>query len=283
MPVALTGDSRPLFAYAVPSLAAVSPQVRAHVRDPGEADTLRALGAKVAIARPGDDRLTAVLWGAHTVVHVLRGNDVDQGGPAVALEEVLAAAAEAGVRRTIVVRLPSGPESAGRSVSDALRERLASAPFESVLLLASEPYGAGHDWITAAVAGDRLRATGSVPGRTISPVYAADVAAVIAAADDRARLVSGSWAVRGPDTVQPVRLLAMLNAVRSSRHRTLARLGRSRRIDVSFDEPGPSLPDAFAEFGVSPTPLATGLPRALEDAERLDALAHTRGGPPAPA
>src|SRR2546423_9659458 len=77
MPVVVTGASGLVGRAAVRAFHERSPEVRAYVRRPNSAESLRAIGAKVAVGEISDvDTLAVVMKGAHTVCHLVGGLDL---------------------------------------------------------------------------------------------------------------------------------------------------------------------------------------------------------------
>ena len=98
MPVVVTGGDEPLGRALVDALVPLGGEVRAVVGTRAGQRTLVPLGVRAALVPLDDaDALTAVLHGAHTVVHAAGPEPADTL-PAVAL-----AARDAGVARLLVV------------------------------------------------------------------------------------------------------------------------------------------------------------------------------------
>ncbi|HEY7280800.1 MAG TPA: NAD(P)H-binding protein [Actinomycetota bacterium] len=285
MPVVITGASGLVGPHAVRALAAASPEVRAVVRRPASAAALRALGAKVAVGELSDqDTLAAVMRGAHTVVHLAGGLDVpdDRAFEAANLtttEDALHAAVEAKVRRFVLLSFPgASPDSPNPYLrAKGLAERaVAASGLEFAVIRSNHVLGPGGAWVGALVRQARSRpALVVAPGtQTMAPVFVEDVAAILAAADDRSGLASGTWSLDGPERVTADELTDLV----AGRHRhavhvrpaTLARLARIGRRPVSTvmlevlaaDALGDA-PDAASEFGIELTPLRAALERSL--------------------
>jgi uncharacterized protein YbjT (DUF2867 family) len=119
MPVVVTGASGLIGREAVKAFASTSPQVRAYVRRPEAAETLRALGAKAAVGSIEDGgTLQTVMAGAHTVCHLVGGliprlpEDYDHAVVG-SLRSVVEAAGRAGVKRLLYVSYPgASPDGA---------------------------------------------------------------------------------------------------------------------------------------------------------------------------
>lgn len=288
MPVVVTGASGLVGRRAVAAFGRVSPQVRAYVRRREAAEGLRALGAKVAIGHIEDvDTLEAVLSGAHTVCHLVGGLIPPAPGTPEAyeraivgsLEAVVKAAVAAGVRRVLYLSYPgaspdaSNPYLRAKGMAEAV---VAGSGLEHALIRSTHIYGPGAEWLeTSATQARRTPPVVIGSGRQVlAPVYVEDVAATLAAADDRDRTTTGTWGLEGPDRVTGDGWAAMLGArgrrplhLRPGGARFLARL-RGRRVPEAALEilAGDSLadaPDAAAEFGVPRTPIAVGLAASL--------------------
>ena len=288
MPIVVTGASGFIGRHAVPAFRRASPQVRAYVRRPETAGPLRGLGAVVAVGWIDDvDNLTAVMSGAHTVCHLVGNANL----PAEALDEVnvgstvavLKAAETAGVRRFMFV------SCAGASVdsenpflkSKGLAEAaLAGSNMETFILRCAPVYGpeppTGSDPLHRGSGGFPRELLESIGDRRLAPVYVGDVAEILAAADDRASRISGTWSLEGPDRV-PARDLAGMVPHRRRRigrpGRSPVRVGWLRRGVSEFALEALALggvsdaPDAAAEFGIRRTTLRDGLARPLAAAD----------------
>src|SRR5207249_679311 len=121
MPVVVTGASGLIGRAAVRAFAARSPEVRAYVRDPGAAEDLRALGAKVAVGSIDDvDTLAVVMRGAHTVCHLVGGLDLANDAEyervnAGSVQSALEAAEAAGAKRFLFVSYPGASASSSNA------------------------------------------------------------------------------------------------------------------------------------------------------------------------
>jgi uncharacterized protein YbjT (DUF2867 family) len=220
MTVMVTGASGPVGRALVPLLAR-NDEVRAVIRRPDEAEPLRRLGAKVAIGRLDDvDELTEVLRGVFTVIHLVGGPN--QSDP-VALWDAnhgsvlraIAAAKEAGVRRLVLVSVPGAspasddPYLRARGLAE---EAVTTSGLDHAVIRSTHVIGAGSLWFTSVVTG----AASSPPivvgdgSQAIAPVAVEDLAAVLAAADDRQGILAGTWALEGPDVVTADDLVGLL-------------------------------------------------------------------------
>jgi NADH dehydrogenase len=285
VPVVITGASGLVGPSAVRALAGGSPEVRAVVRRPEAAPPLRELGAKVAVTELSDaDTLTAVLRGAHTVVHLAGGLDLPDAeafdranlGTTVA---VLAAASAAGVRRFVFLSFPgASPDSPNAYLrAKGLAERaVAASGLEFAVIRSNHVLGPGGTW-AAALARQALGHPSIVVGRgtqVLAPVFVDDVAAVLAAADDRSGLASGTWSIDGPSRVTADELTDLAAGRRRRKLHlgpgAVARLARLTRrpvspttLEVLAADAVADAPDAAAEFAVTLTPLAEALTRSL--------------------
>jgi uncharacterized protein YbjT (DUF2867 family) len=279
MPVVVTGASGLVGRHALRAFGRVSPDVRAYVRRKDVAPELRALGAKVAVGWIGDvENLATVMDGAHTVCHLVGGgNQPDRKDLEEAIlgsvRTVLAAAKRSDVQRILYLSFPgAAPEAASvlLRLKGLAEEEIGKSGIDFVIVRSTWVCGPGSRWLEAmADRGRRGRAVG-VPGdgkQIWAPVFVEDVADVLVAADDRAALGSGIWALEGPDRVSVNALVSMVGGRRSrmifpSSRRTEARLPAYELMaEDSLSDAG--LPDAAAEFGVVRTPLAEGLVRSL--------------------
>src|SRR5439155_16498046 len=112
MPVVVTGASGFIGKRAVQAFAAVSPEVRAFIRNREAAPALREIGAKIAIGEITDvERLEVVMSGAHTVCHLVGGLELRAGGDyetqiVGTVRSVIEAARRAGVKRFLYLSYP---------------------------------------------------------------------------------------------------------------------------------------------------------------------------------
>jgi uncharacterized protein YbjT (DUF2867 family) len=281
MPVVVTGASGLVGRRVVAALAGTSPEVRAYVRAKGSVAALRAAGAKVAVGWIGDvDNLVAAMAGAHTVVHLVGGLDLpDEAAFREANLDstrfVVEAARRAGISRFVFLSYPGAdPGSANpylrfKGMAEAL---ISDSGLGFVVLRATHVYGPGSSWLE----GLRQQAGRSPPivlgsGRQVlAPVFVDDVAAVLAAVDDRAELRSGIWGLQGPDRVTADELADALGAGGGRKLHlgpraatVLARLTGRRvsgaGLEVLTSDSLSDAPDAAAEFGVPLTSLSDGL------------------------
>jgi uncharacterized protein YbjT (DUF2867 family) len=109
--------------------------------------------------------------------------------------------------------------------------------------------------------------------QVLAPVFVEDLAAVLAAADDRRASISGTWGLEGPDRVTADGLTDLLAGKRKRKLHVgpraaakMARLLRQRvsepALEVLAADSLADAPDAAKEFGVTLTSLAEGLDRS---------------------
>jgi uncharacterized protein YbjT (DUF2867 family) len=286
MPVVVTGANGLVGRAAVRGFGTRSPEVRAVVRNPAAADGLRTLGAKVAVTPLSDvETLALVMRGAHTVCHLAGGLVADDEEDYLAknlrtTEAVVAAAEVAGIQRFLFLSFPgAAPDSpnAYLRAKGQAEEAVTDCSPDHVIVRASHVYGPGGEWLLAMV--ERARATPAVVlgsgSQRFAPVFVDDVAAVLAAADDRAGVEPGTRGLNGPDVISADDLTDLLAGKR--RHKLHASPSLAQRMTRVQRRPLPLAalevlaadaladpPDAAAEFGVALTPLRDGLARSLE-------------------
>lgn len=292
MTVMVTGASGVVGRAVVNALLARD-EVRATLRRPDAAGLLRGLGAKVSI-RDGDpvDGLEELLGRCHTLVHLVGGPNQPDADELFRANHrstlrALEAARTAGVTRLVFVSVPGADPDATHPFLRAkglAEEAIRASGLQHAIVRASHVYGLGGLWFTAAVEG-ALADPPFVPGpghQPVAPVYADDLAAVIAAIDDVVGDVSGTWGLEGPETLTgdgfcevlrgdgatPTHAdgqaaADVLTAMLGVRVDAVAAswLGMPSRLDA---------PDAAEAFGVARTPLRDGLRITLEAAARLD-------------
>lgn len=266
-------------------------EVRAQVRRPETAEPLRAIGAKVAVRGTDSADLGELLPRCHTLVHLVGG--VSQPDPDELFHanhgSVLAAldaAKEAGTRRFVFVSVPRADPDATHPFLRAkglAEEAIRASGLEYAILRATHVYGLGGLWFTAAVEGalaDPPFVCG--PGtQELAPVFADDLGAVVAAVDDRAAEVAGTWAVEGPDVVTADGFARLLRDDAASLHHADGQAAAevlTSLLGVRVDAVTASLfampsrvdaPDAAEAFGVRRTPLLDGLRITIEAAAAL--------------
>lgn len=284
MPVVITGAGGMVARSLVPLLVRRGPQVRAVVRRREDAEALRAAGAKVAVIRLSDlEALTLVMDAAHTVCHLAGGLDLpdERAYEEANLHTVrwaLEAARTAKVARFLFLSYPGASAGAANAFLRAkgmAEDEIRSSGLEHAIVRSAHVYGGGSPWLRQITSAARGRVAVVVgPGtQRLAPVFVDDVAAVLAAADDRAAGVSGTFGLQGPEVLTADDLVDRL-AGRPRRKLHLgprsadraARLLR-RRLSPTFLEvlAADSLadsPDAAEEFSVQKTSLDVGLDRA---------------------
>ena len=288
MAVMITGASGPI-GHALVPLLAQKDEVRAAVRAPASAESLRALGAKVTLDRLDDaDALADVLGGVFTIVHLVGGPD--QGDDDALLDanhgstvRAVAAARAAGVRRFVLVSVPGA--SPGSPVpflraKGLAEEAVTTSGLQHAVIRSAPVIGAGSLWFAATVVG-ALQDPPVVwgPGdRSLAPVALGDLAAAIAVADDLDVDLAGTWALEGPDPVTSDELLSMLAGPavvpehlerETARARLSGLLGRELGAHVVDAITGPARADAAPAapaFGVSLTPLERAVRETLATA-----------------
>src|SRR5881628_2459572 len=224
MPVVVTGDSWLLRRVAVEALARTAPEVRVWVEHRSIGKRFRELGAKVAVGAFDDvDTLATVMDGAHTVCHVpllitesgemtgdVSWNEKEcERFTAGSTRPPVEAAREAGIQRFILVSYPGANQEATNPYLRGLGEAeavVASSGIEHVVVRCTHVYDPGSEWIhRLAESGGVLQRRGQGPEATlpgsghqlVAPVDARDVAGVLAAADDRERIRSGTYGLEG--------------------------------------------------------------------------------------
>jgi uncharacterized protein YbjT (DUF2867 family) len=258
-------------------------EVRACVRRHEAADPLRTMGAKVAVGRFDDaDALAEILKRVYTVVHLVGGpNQADDDAVLAAnhgsVVTALAASREAGVRRFVLVSATGAAVDASNRYLRAkglAEEAVANSGLEHAIVRSTHAYGFGGLWLASTVAA----ATASPPfvvgdgTQSVAPVFVGDVAAVVAAADDRDGHLEGTWALEGPDVVTMSALVTLLATPGANAAVTLTSRDAAARFAEGLGAPVSSTtaelyalpsradaPDAAEAFGVEPTALADGL------------------------
>ncbi len=288
MTVMVTGASGLVGRTLVPLLVARD-EVRACVRRDASAGPLRALGAKVAVGRTDDaDALAEVLRRVFTLIHLVGGPNQSDEAEMLAANHgsvliALAAAKEAGVRRFILVSVPGASIDADHPYLRAkglAEEAVANSGLDHAIVRSTHAYGLGGLWFTSIVQGS-LATPPFVVGdgeQEVAPVFASDLAAVLAAADDRDGDLGETWAIEGPDVLTASDLVMRL-APNELTPTLLDPSAAAARLTDALDVrvwPGaaelfalPSradAPDAAAGFGIERTPLADGLRRTVERA-----------------
>jgi uncharacterized protein YbjT (DUF2867 family) len=285
MTVMVTGASG-LLGNAVVATLLARDEVRATVRRPSAAEPLRALGAKVAVLDPRHaDDLAELLPRCHTLVHLIGG--VRQPDPDElfwanhgSVELALEAARQAGTTRFVLLSVPAADPGATHPFLRAkgmAEAAVTTAGIEHAIVRSTHAYGLGGSWFTATVQG----ATTTPPfvcgpgTQSLAPVFAADVAAVLAAIDDQAGPLEGTWGIEGPDVVSADKLVGILRADDASPTHAdgqPAAAALTNLLETPVDAVTASFfampsrsdrPDAAAAFGVKTTPLLEGLRATL--------------------
>jgi NADH dehydrogenase len=293
MTVLVIGASGVVGRAAVRALLARD-EVRATVRRADAAEGLRAVGAKVSV-RTGEqaDELVEILPRCHTLIH-LTGGVVQPDPEALAWANhgsvlvALRAAKEAGTQRFVFLSVPGAdpehPHPFLRAKGLA-EEAVAASGLQYAIVRSAHIFGLGGSWFTALVEG----ASASPPfvcgpgTQVVAPVFADDVGAVIAAIDDHAAPVGGTWGLEGPTALTTDELVAVLrddderpgHADGQAAAATLTSL-LGEPVDAVaasfFAMPSRAdAPDAAAAFEVRRTPLLEGLRATLAAASSLDA------------
>ncbi len=231
------------------------------------------------------DELAEVLPRCHTLVHLIGGvrqRDPEElfwanhGSVAVALD----AAREARTVRFILLSVPGADADATHPFLRAkgmAEVAVADAGIEYAVVRSTHAYGLGGLWFTALVQG--AMATPPFvcgPGsQALAPVFADDVAAVVAAIDDHGGPLGETWGLEGPDVVSADELVALLRAddvAPSHADGQPAAAALTNLLETPIDAVTASFfamssradrPDALAAFGVRPTPLVDGLRATL--------------------
>src|SRR5919108_1626485 len=277
--VMVTGASG-LLGRAIVRALDVRDEVRATVRRPRASDEMRALGAKVAVrpvAEPDD--LIDILPRVHTLVHLVGG--VNQSDDDAILQAnhgstlaALAAAKEAGVQRVVFLSAPGADPDAAHPFLRAkglAEEAVVQSGLEHAVLRSAHAYGLGGLWFTATVVAAEAGAVLGRGDRRHAPILADDVAAVVAAIDDRRDRIEGTWQLEGPDAVTTDALFELLDGEGAPEHLDPPEAARrlsewlERPISLATAEhlaagtPASELPDAADAFEVERTPLVAGL------------------------
>ena len=287
MTVLVTGASGSIGPAVVTAFRRSFPEVRAYVRRAEAAEPLRELGAKVAVGEADDpDTLAVAMYGVFTVCHLIGAVDAPdeeayREANAGSVETALEVASRVGVRRFLFLSVP-GADAASthpylRSKGEA-EELIRASGIEHAIVRATHVFGPGPGlWFSNALE-LALASPPAVLGRggtPIAPVHVDDVAAVLAAADDRSDPVAGTWGLEGPDVTTAAGFVELLEpgadglreidpgddaSIAAVLERPPSRLALEFLAAPSRAEP----PDAAEEFGVARTSLADGLRRTIE-------------------
>jgi uncharacterized protein YbjT (DUF2867 family) len=282
VPVVVTGANGAVGRALIPVLVERGGEVRAVIRAPASADSLRQMGAKVAVCDLAEtETLCVVMRGAHTVCHLAGGLDfADEKAYMAAnlgtVQDALEAAGQVEVKRFLLLSYPGaspGSSNAYLRAKGLAEEAVRDSGLEHVILRSTHIYGPGSAWLREMRAAATRPLAAIVVGtgaQRLAPVFVEDVAACLAGADDREGVVSGTFGLQGPTVVTADALTDLLAGRRRrkvhlgpTRVRRVAGLG-GRRMSPALAEilAADSLadaPDAAAEFGVELTPLPPGL------------------------
>jgi NADH dehydrogenase len=202
----------------------------------------------------------------------------------------LAAARQAGVPRFVLASVPGASPDAADPFLRAkglAEEVVATSGLEFAIVRVSHVYGLGGLWFTAvvqaALSTPPLAIGGPAP---LAPVWADDVAQVLAAAEDHPADpggLGGTWALEGPDAATPVALTRMLTGEDAPEAVALDPSDAASRLEALLGIPlapfavahllRPSradAPKAADAFGVAPTGLAEGLRRTVARVATVD-------------
>ena len=284
MPVVVIGASGQVGRALVPRLVERGPEVRAVVRRRDAAEDLRGLGAKVAVDDLSDPEGLGMLFhDAHTVCHLAGGLDAPEDRVEEAnlgtVRRTLEGAARAGIRRFLFLSYPGADPHAGNPYLRAkgrAEEEIRASGLEHAVVRSTHVYGPASRWLeeTAGAARGAVATVIGTGRQRLAPVFVDDVAAVLAAADDRAAGIGGTYGLQGPDEVTADALVDLLAGRRRRKvHLGVGTAGRltalaGRRlprhaIEILAADSLADAPDAAAEFGVAATPLEIGLARSL--------------------
>ena len=280
MPVVVTGANGGVGRILVPMLTERG-EVRAVVRSRSAAVPLEGGGAKVAVCDLADTpTLRAVMEDAHTVVHLAGGldmpdDDAYEAANAGTVREALEAAVEADIRRFILLSYSgASPDSENaylRSKGRAEQAVLESG-VEAVVVRATHIHGPGQRWTDEmrAAATRPLAATVIGSGRQrLAPVHVEDLAATLAAADDRTGTIRGTYAIGGPEVLTADEVIDRLAGRRRRKvHLSLNAARRAARLQGRRYHPAllevlaadslPDAPDASVALGTNrPNPPQT--------------------------
>ncbi|HVD68152.1 MAG TPA: NAD(P)H-binding protein, partial [Actinomycetota bacterium] len=211
MTVMVTGASGVIGRATVKALLARD-EVRATVRRAPDAAYLRQLGAKVAVREiDSPDALSEILPRCHTLIHLIGGvaqPDPDElfhanhGSVLRALE----AAKHAGTKRFVLLSVPGADPATTQPFLRAkglAEEAVRASGMEHAIVRSTHAYGLGGLWFTATVEGALAEPPFVVgPGDDdLAPIFAEDVASVLAAIDDDEAELAGTLGLEGPDVV----------------------------------------------------------------------------------
>lgn len=280
MPVVVTGAGTAIGRALVERLGSIGGEVRAVVPDRAHAEHLRALGAKTAVGALSDlGTLGVVMADAHTVCHLAGAmrfdGDVDHEEVVLRTAQgVLETAVDAPVTRFVLLSHvgadPASPNAYLRSCGQS-EDAVRTSGLQHVILRTTLVYGGGSPWLEYTVAAT-LRRVATVVGngsQRLRPVFVSDVAAAVAAADDRAAGVSGTYGLEGPDEVTADELLDLVAGKRKRKLHLPAAAARRlpggpspEILEILAEDSLADAPDAADEFGIDRTPLREGLAKS---------------------
>ena len=292
----VTGASGVL-GHAIVRALAERDEVRATVRRPEAGESLRALGAKVAVVPVEEpDELIEILPRVHTLVHLVGGVNQPSDDAILAANHgsalaAVAAAKEAGTRRLILLSVPGASVAHQHPFLRAkglAEEVVVQSGLEHAVLRSSHAYGLGGLWFTATVMGaDHGFVIGDGTQRC-APVLASDVAKVVAAIDDRRDPVGGTWSLGGPVELTADEVFAIEAEGEEPAHleagEAAERLTGLLGIPVSARATGlfamssvPDAPGAADAFGVRMTAFEEGLRVVAAEVAEVEAKVDGSG------
>jgi uncharacterized protein YbjT (DUF2867 family) len=278
MTVMVTGASG-LLGRAIVRALLERDEVRATVRREEASEVLRSLGAKVAVRPATDaDELIELLPRVHTIVHLVGGVNQPSDEEILAANHgstlaAVAAAKEAGVRRLILLSVPGASLDHAHPFLRAkglAEEVVVQSGLEHAVLRSSHAYGLGGLWFASTImSADHGFVIGDGRQRS-APVFADDVAEVVAAIDDHQDPIEGVWGLGGPEELTADEVFWIAAEGRSSVHldppAAAERLTELLEIPVSpratelFAASSlPDAPDASEALGVPTTLFEEGL------------------------
>jgi uncharacterized protein YbjT (DUF2867 family) len=244
--------------------------VRAVVRDPGQGEPLRRLGAKVAAFDATDtDYLEGALAGVFTAVGLAGGAWTRPGqDPREAVlaptRALVAAARTAQVRRLVLVVPAAADAGSGNPYlagAAEAAELVTGSGLEYAVLRCTHVLAAGSPLLQRL----RVPAPVPVPGagtQTVAPVHARDVARAIAAADDREHL-TGTWTLGGPEAMPFDTLVDLVRGTRDPKRHLGAPddgdLGGFTATQLDYLARDSVLTPTVGELGVTPGPVTDDL------------------------
>ena len=292
----VTGASGVL-GHAIVRALAERDEVRATVRRPEAGESLRALGAKVAVVPVEEpDELIEILPRVHTLVHLVGGVNQPSDDAILAANHgsalaAVAAAKEAGTRRLILLSVPGASVAHQHPFLRAkglAEEVVVQSGLEHAVLRSSHAYGLGGLWFAATVMGaDHGFVVGDGTQR-FAPVLAGDVAQVVAAIDDRRDPVGGTWSLGGPLELTADEVFAIEAEGEEPAHleagEAAERLTGLLGIPVSARATGlfamssvPDAPGAADAFGVRMTAFEEGLRVVAAEVAEVEAKVDGSG------